>query len=43
MKQIISKDGQIKCVTEIPYPPEIIKQMKAEGYKVKNVDNDKKE
>ena len=35
MKQIISKDKQIYCVTTIPYPPNIIKQMKKAGYKVK--------
>lgn len=40
MKQIISKDNKVKCVTTIPYPPEIIKQMKKAGYKVK-VEDDK--
>lgn len=37
MKQIISKDGKVYCVTSIPYPPEIIKEMKKGGYKVKEV------
>lgn len=36
MKQIIIKDKKVKCVTEIPYPQEIIKEMKKAGYKVKN-------
>ena len=35
MKQIISKDNKVFCVTTIPYPPEIIKSMKKAGYKVK--------
>lgn len=35
MKQIITKDGKVMCVTSIPYPPEIIRQMKKAGYKVK--------
>lgn len=35
MKQIISKDGKVFCITTIPYPPEVIKQMKKAGYKVK--------
>ena len=35
MKQIISKEGVIYCVTTIPYPPNIIKDMKKAGYKVK--------
>ena len=39
MKQIISKDGVRYCTTTVPYPPEIIKQMKKAGYKVKNVED----
>ena len=35
MKQTISKDGVIVCVTTVPYPAEIIKDMKKVGYKVK--------
>ena len=35
MIQIISKDGRILCVTSVPYPPELIKQMKKAGYKIK--------
>lgn len=35
MKQTISKDGVIVCVTTVPYPAEIIKDMKKAGYKVK--------
>lgn len=35
MKQTISKDGVIVCVTTVPYPASIIKDMKKAGYKVK--------
>lgn len=35
MKQIISKDGVIVCVTSIPYSAAIIKDMKKAGYKIK--------
>ena len=35
MKQIISKDGVIVCVTTVPYPAKIIKDMKKAGYKIK--------
>ena len=35
MKQTISKDKKVMCVTTVPYPPEIIKSMKKAGYKVK--------
>ena len=35
MKQIISKDGVIVCVTSIPYSAATIKEMKKAGYKVK--------
>ena len=35
MKQIITLDNKVKCVTTVPYPPEIIKSMKKAGYKVK--------
>ena len=38
MKQIISKDGKVFCTTSVPYPSEIIKQMKKSGYKVKEVE-----
>lgn len=38
MKQIISKDGKVFCTTVIPYPTEVIKQMKKSGYKVKEVE-----
>jgi predicted fused transcriptional regulator/phosphomethylpyrimidine kinase len=40
MKQIISKDGVVKCVTHIPYPQDIIRDMKRAGYKIKTVDDD---
>lgn len=35
MKQVIMKDGKVLCETSVPYPPEIIKQMKKAGYKIK--------
>jgi hypothetical protein len=35
MKQTISKNGVIMCVTTVPYPAAIIKDMKKAGYKVK--------
>ena len=35
MKQTISKDEVIVCVTTVPYPPNILKNMKQAGYKVK--------
>lgn len=35
MKQIISKDKRVVCVTTVPYSQEVIKQMKKAGYKVK--------
>ena len=37
MNQIISKDGKVFCVTSIPYPVEVVKQMKKAGYRVKEV------
>ena len=36
-KQIITKDRKVYCETTVPYPPEVIKQMKKAGYKVKEV------
>ena len=38
MKQIISKNGKVKCVTTTPYPKAIIKEMKKAGYKIKEVE-----
>lgn len=35
MKQTITKDGKVFCVTSAPYPAEVVKQMKKAGYKVK--------
>lgn len=35
MKQTITKDGKVHCVTSVPYPAEVVKQMKKAGYKVK--------
>ena len=41
MKQIISKDGVVKCVTHVPYPPDFIKALKKGGYKIKVVEDEK--
>ena len=35
MTQIITRDGVVICVTTVPYPPAIIKDMKQHGYKIK--------
>ena len=40
MKQIISKDKKVYCVTSAPYPKEIIKQLKSAGYKIKEIDDE---
>lgn len=37
MKQIVAKNGRTMAVTTVPYPPEIVKQMKKAGYQVKEV------
>ncbi len=37
MKWIISINGRVVCETTVPYPPEIVRQMKKAGYKVKEV------
>lgn len=39
MTQIISRDGVVICVTSVPYPPWIIKDMKNAGYKIKIVED----
>ena len=36
-KQVIIKDGVFKCTTTVPYPTEVIKQMKKAGYKIKEL------
>lgn len=38
MKQIISKDGVVKCTTTVPYPPEMLRDLKKAGYKIKTID-----
>lgn len=43
MIQKIYKNGKQVCVTTEPYPPEVIKQMKQEGYKVKKESGPQKE
>lgn len=40
MKQIISKDKKVVCVTTEPYSKEIIKSMKEAGYKVKTINDE---
>ena len=35
MFQKIMKDGKVFCVTAVYYSPEVIKQMKKAGYKMK--------
>ena len=35
MKWVISRDGVVICVTSVPYPAWIIKDMKQAGYKIK--------
>ena len=37
MKQIITKDKRVVCVTTVPYTPAVIKEMKKAGYKVTEV------
>lgn len=37
MKQIISKDKRVVCTTTVLYPPDVIKEMKNAGYKIKEV------
>ena len=34
MKWIISRGGKILCVTSVPYPAAILKDMRAVGYKI---------
>ena len=36
MKQVISKDGKVLCVTTAPYDKATVKQLKQAGYKVIN-------
>lgn len=38
MKWIISRDGVVICVTSVPYPPTIFKDMKENGYKIRKVE-----
>lgn len=40
MKQIIIKDKVVMCVTSVPYPPDIIREMKKAGYKIKTVEDE---
>lgn len=38
MKQIITRDGVVICVTSVPYPAFIIRDMKQAGYKIKTAE-----
>ena len=38
MKQIISKGKHVVCVTSVPYPTSIVKDMKKAGYTVKEAE-----
>jgi hypothetical protein len=35
MQQVIMKDGKVLCTTTVPYPNDIVRDMKKAGYKVK--------
>ncbi len=37
MQQIITKDKRVVCVTTVPYPAAVVKEMKKAGYKVTEV------
>lgn len=41
MKQIISKDKKVYCTTTVPYSKEVIKQLKAAKYKIKEIEDEK--
>lgn len=38
MIQVISRDGVVICVTTVPYPNWVIRDMKQNGYKIRNVE-----
>ena len=40
MKQIISKDGVVKCTTTVPYPQAMLRDLRRAGYKIKTVEDD---
>ena len=40
--QIISKGGRVYCATKVLYPPEVLRQMRKAGYRVREVDADGK-
>jgi hypothetical protein len=35
VKQVITRDGIVICVTSVPYPAFIIRDMKNAGYKIR--------
>ena len=43
MTQIITKDNRVVCKTTVPYPPQIIRDMKKAGYKIQETTLSKKE
>ena len=42
MLQIITRDGVVICVTSVPYPAFIIRDMKQAGYKIITQKEDEK-
>lgn len=43
MKQVISKDGRVVCVTTAPYNKQTVAALKKAGYKVREVQDGKTE
>lgn len=41
MKQIITKNGRVYASASTPYPPEVVKQMREAGYKVKEIKDER--
>ena len=37
MQQIITKDKRVVCVTTVPYPAAVVKDMKKSGYRVTEI------
>lgn len=41
--QIITKDNKVVCTTTVPYPPQIIRELKKAGYKVREITSSERE
>lgn len=41
--QIITKDNKVICTTTVPYPPQIIRDLKKAGYKVREITSPERE